>query len=147
MCTAHGPFFRETTVNVPFYSALLLPIMGEEEEKGFVQLVGEHLVGKLVSVRGNHHSQSVQLLRGLSVLCECQGAPIQQNQSEFMNDKNDKLFVISVLLCIAQILECLQRAFRDDEEVKIYHIHCIQYHCTKLRMYIMLCICQLLFII
>ena len=96
--------------------------MGEEEEEGFVQLVGEHLVGRLVSVRGNHHSQSAQLLRGLSVLCECQGAPIQQNQSEFMNDRIDKF--ISVLLCIAQILECLQHAFQCDEEVKIYHIHC-----------------------
>ena len=56
----------------------------EEEEKGFVQLVGEHLVNKLGSLRD--HSQRTQLLRGLSVLCECQGSPIQQNQSEFMND-------------------------------------------------------------
>ena len=55
-----------------------------EEEKGFVQLVGEHLVDKLGSLRD--HSQRTQLLRGLSVLCECLGAPIQQNQSEFMNN-------------------------------------------------------------
>ena len=58
--------------------------MGEEKKKGFVQLVGEHLVDKLGSLRGNY-SQCAQLLRGLSVLCECQGAPIQQNQSEFMS--------------------------------------------------------------
>ena len=107
----------------PFiYSALLLPVMGEEKEKGFIQSIGEHLVDRLVSLRENHHSQGAQLLRGLSVLCECQGAPIQQNQSEFMNDRNDKLLVISVLLCIVQILECLQRAFQCDEEVKIHHI-------------------------
>ena len=46
-----------------------------------MQSVGEHLVRKLVSLGGNCHSQCAQLLRGLSVLCECQGAPIQQNQS------------------------------------------------------------------
>lgn len=57
--------------------------MGVEEEEGFVQLVGQHLVDKLVSLRGND-SQCVQLLRGLSVLCECQGAPIQQNQSKLV---------------------------------------------------------------
>lgn len=78
----------------PFiYSALLLPVMGEEKEEGFIQSIGKHLVDRLVSLRGNHHSQGAQLLRGLSVLCECQGAPIQQNQSEFMNDRNDKLFL------------------------------------------------------
>ena len=56
--------------------------MGE----GFVQSVGELLVNKLVSLGGNFHSQRAQLLRGLSVLCECQGTPIQQNQSENIDD-------------------------------------------------------------
>ena len=60
--------------------------MGEEEKKGFIQLVGEHLVDKLGHLKDSDHSQHTQLLRGLSVLCECQGVPIQQNQSEFMND-------------------------------------------------------------
>ena len=68
-------------------SALLLPVMGEEEDKeGFVQSVRKLLVDKLVSLGGNCHSQRAQLLRGLSVLCECQGAPIQQNQSEDMGN-------------------------------------------------------------
>ena len=53
--------------------------MGEER---LVQSVGKHLVDKLVSLKGNNDSQCVQLLRGLSVLCACQGAPIQENQSE-----------------------------------------------------------------
>ena len=68
-------------------SALLLPVMGEEEDKeGFVQSVGKLLVHKLASLGGNCNSQRAQLLRGLSVLCECQGAPIQQNQSEDMGN-------------------------------------------------------------
>ena len=60
--------------------------MEEEEEGEFVQSVGKHLVDNLVRLGGNCHSQRAQLQRGLSVLCECQGAAIQQNQSEHMDD-------------------------------------------------------------
>ena len=45
-----------------------------------MKLVGRHLVEKLVREKD---SQGAQLLRGLSVLCECQGAPVEQNQSKF----------------------------------------------------------------
>lgn len=71
------------------FSTLLLDC-GEEEE-GFVVSVGKHLVNKLVreknslqstQLNGEKHPQGAQLLRGLSVLCECQGAPVEQNQSE-----------------------------------------------------------------
>ena len=58
-----------------FLRALL--IGGEES---FVESVVQHLVDKLVKEK---HSQGAQLLRGLSVLCEYQGDPIEQNQSEF----------------------------------------------------------------
>ena len=94
--------------------------MGKENEERLVQSVGKHLVRKLVSLKGNNDSrQRVQLLRGLSVLCACQGAPIQENQSEcILCYKLRYYFVISVLLCIDQILQKLRRAFLNDEEVK-----------------------------
>ena len=60
------------------FRALLLNT-GEEGEEGFVESVAKHLVDKFVREKS---SQGAQLLRGLSVLCECQGAPIQQNQGK-----------------------------------------------------------------
>ena len=71
--------------------------MGKEKKGGFVQFVGEYLVRKLASLRGNNHSQRAQLLRGLSVLCECrrQGTPIQQNQSEHMDNMKWKILSLS----------------------------------------------------
>ena len=120
------------------YSALLLPSTGEEIEEGFVQIIGNYLVDRLVSMRGNDHSQSAQLLRGLSVLCECQGAPIQQNQSEFM-EVNITVIVMSILVWIDRILKQLQFAFRKDEEVRIHHLHHTHaYHCKHVYYYIII---------
>lgn len=64
-------------------SSLLLPAAGDQETS-FVKIVGKHLVDKLTS-QEEKNSEGAQLLRGLSVLCECQGAPIVSNQSELVS--------------------------------------------------------------
>ena len=60
-----------------FFRALLLN--NGEQGEGFVKSVAKHLVDKLVREKPG---SCALLLRGLSVLCECQGAPIKQNQSK-----------------------------------------------------------------
>ena len=62
------------------FRALLLG-NGEQGEEGFVKSVAKHLVDKLVREKAG---SCALLLRGLSVLCECQGAPIKQNQSKVL---------------------------------------------------------------
>ena len=89
---------------ISIYSALLLPVTREEEKGRFAYLVGDHLVNKLGNLRENDHSQRAQLLSGLSVLCECQGAPIQQNQSEFVNDEFNLLFILHDIITYHDIV-------------------------------------------
>lgn len=85
-------------------SALLFPVTREGEKGRFAHLVGDHLVNKLGKLRENDYSQRAQLLRGLSVLCECQGAPIQQNQSEFVNDEFNLLFILHDIITYHDIV-------------------------------------------